>query len=1022
MTQAEDLLSSPVRPSVSPPIPQIPYDLSQDIPFDPKTCTGKFQNGMTYYVRANSEPRDRAELRIVIKVGSLMETEEERGIAHMIEHLAFRSSKGMEGEFEVVKELELSGVRFGAHQNAYTSFEETVYELTVPLNLVDRGLRALKQLALEVRLSDDDVEKERSIVVEEWRQGRGVGQRAGEHSLKQLCMGSLYTDRLPIGLMEVINTISPAKVRAFYERHYVPEVMAVIAVGDFPDVKEIIGQMEWIFGTMLRVERFDIPRPPCTVVPIQPNPLISVFRDKEATSTMISLDLRVDYNILKTVGDYRRDIKFDLFFNSLTARLKKRALCDDPPFLGCGADLANVVGKVFTMRLEIVCRDDGVMRALTAALEEIERIKVHGLSSHEISAVRRNILADQKSQWLERNQTHSAALCSELVSHFTQGVPAPGLEWECGVTTSLMETIDTEEVIAVSKAYTWGPGTVLTIILPDPPSGIISRALILFKGPRKIPEENLSAEAVSQLLNSFLQENPVRMLERWNSVVRTDFSELIPKNLTPGTIVSKKEYKGDTYMDFSGVELVLSNGMKITYRQTDFLDDEVLLSFVAQGGLTELPMKQLPSGRMAVQLVSDIGVFGVAPELLDDMLTGKRVGVAADIDLFSRRFGGTCSAEDLETALQMVYRLMTASIIWDEKRLTHAMDVIKEALINRTRDPKTRFDDLWLQINAQNHPFLRQCSIKDIDPKLAINLFKKFFLNPQEFRAIVCGSFDKERAEELFEKYLGSLPVPTPPPFPIKTPRTVTGLNIEFPKRQINRTLRLKTVDGNFVISTLTLPVTMGGPKNPTHEGRMIDTIYLVACVQLLERRLIEVLRFILGSIYNVSVQENFQTTKAASHPEEGHSGVIIITYTCHPKDIYVLKEKILLELDKLRTEGALPHEIEGVVASEARSLETAKRTNNYWISSIESQYHSPRFTGDAKACYDELHAAEGRVRGELTPETTKSAFKKFIPDLNRYTFVCLVPKPFWRTALNWTLTAAAVLALGGIIVTRRRR
>jgi predicted Zn-dependent peptidase len=841
--------------------------MDQIIPFDSRCRTVKLKSGATYYCRHNTKPANRTELWACLKVGSTFEAESERGIAHLIEHLAFRGTRASPEKFALVRELEEHGCAFGAHQNAYTSLDETVFTLHIPstsgnngdsLDLVKKGLQILQQLSLEVRLSDEDVEHERPIVEEEWRASRGAAQRGSEAYFGLLCEGSLYAERLPIGKMEVIRTISPQEVRDFYEKHYHPHRLAVIAVGDFggdEGLQEVEDHIAHVF------EEVGLGRPPPPerepiAIPIKSQPRVKIFSDFETTSSSLVIEIRQPKQQLIHVGDFRKTLVEDLFHHSLGLRLRKLSLATNPPFLSASTEPSNPVGDLFTVRLAVTCKDTQVMRAMTAVMTEVERIKMFGFSEGELEKAKKDMTTKTTRMWLEREQADSSSFCEEYKAHFLQAMASPGIEWQAEVEPQMLETITVDEVSSIARQqYNWGGDAVTHITMSH--MGFFSRAqrfVSQFVGPGGGDDDDDGEVPEGRFLE--LLQQPPQVTDNGSQLEMegqpTDFRDLLPSDLKPGSVVSKKHYPSGT------CELTLSNGMEVTYLATDYQDDEIMFAAFAHGGLSELGEDFLPEGKLSLFLAEELGIFGVAPDMVQDLLSGCLVSLAPDIDAYSRGFSGECSSRDLATQLQVIHQFIACDqeLMWDQNRVTHAMSWIREGIIAGQRDPGSVFESELERINTLNHPFMSPPTLQMLSklnlPQCA-SYFRKLFSDPSHFRLLCVGNVQPKDFEELCERYLANIPIPSQSQSVPKLARTqVRPLRVSFPQRLVKKTIRMPMLERQAGATiALSFPLCLGGPRSPTHEARLRESLILGLANRVLERRLIEVLRFDRGSIYN---------------------------------------------------------------------------------------------------------------------------------------------------------------------------
>eukprot|EP01084_Bolivina_argentea_P215094 365148_1 len=612
--------------------------LGDIIPLDPQVHSGKLENGFSYFIRQNSMPKQRAELQLVIKVGSTSESKMERGVAHLIEHLSFRATRASPEPFALVRELEASGIKFGAHQNAHTSFDETVYELHIPTGegapAFSKCLQVLHQLALEVRLSDSDIDEEKSIVEEEWRASRGARQRFSDKYLELMCKGTLYAERLPIGLISVIRNISPNEVRAFYSAYYHPENMCLICVGDFLSqmlsVSDVIGEIRTIFSARGDLPA-DVPKllpRRNIVVPLRDHPCAGMFTDPEISYTSLGLEVLSPVpKQLKTIRDFRNLLIEELFQAILSLRLRKRALQPNPPFLSGVCESYSEIGNLHSIQLSVQCTELGAKTAMEATLAEVEDIRLRGISHAEISKAIQDMKAQTQSSWVERGQLDSGVLSDELKNLFLKEIAAPGIEWEAGIEPTLLNGIKMDEVQAVVNELHWGNGTIIYLIRPSIGMKYLFRSMLssLPSPWWNVEHHHLSENDLLTILKSRKANDPKSGTllcnsdnnedEEVDSLTPTCFSDLIPNDLVSGDILNRVEHPG-----IGSIEIELSNGMHVLYKETSFQDDEVVFCGFAYGGLSEYISYKDSSyslltteARMANAIAEELGILGIIP-------------------------------------------------------------------------------------------------------------------------------------------------------------------------------------------------------------------------------------------------------------------------------------------------------------------------------------------------------------------------------------------------------------------------
>jgi len=443
-----------------------PVPLDQALPVDPAVRIGTLPNGMTYYVRKNGRPENRVALRLAVKAGSILEDEDQRGLAHFLEHMNFNGSEHFKPG-ELVAYLESIGARFGADANAYTSFDETVYMLDVPTDkpgLVDKGLVALSDFAARATLSDAEIEKERGVVLEEWRLGQGASSRIQRKQLPVLLHGSRYAERLPIGTPEVIRGFPSERLRAFDRAWYRPDRMAVVAVGDV-DPAALEAAIRAAFADV----KGGGPEEALPVYDIPPHAetLVSVATDPEARGSAVTLIFKHPRVVEKTVGDYRRSLVESLFHAMVNDRLSERARRSDAPFLGASSSGGSLGQTLDTYVLSARVADGGIVAGLQALVTEAERVRRHGFSAAELERAKKSMLAAYERAYLERDKTESGSYAREYVSHFVDAEPTPGIETEYALVQELLPGIALDEVRDLTRTLVHDDSRVVLATAPE---------------------------------------------------------------------------------------------------------------------------------------------------------------------------------------------------------------------------------------------------------------------------------------------------------------------------------------------------------------------------------------------------------------------------------------------------------------------------------------------------------------------------------------------------------------------------
>ena len=440
--------------------------LDQVVPVDPLITVGTLPNGMRYYVRENRQPAARAELRLAVKAGSVLEDEDQRGMAHFVEHMAFNGTTHFPGN-AVPTFMQSLGVRFGAHVNAHTGFDETVYELQIPTdnpNVVDRSLLILEDFAQAVSFDPKEIDQERGVILEEWRLGLGADERINDMQFPLLLKGSRYADRLPIGKPEIIRNVNHDRLKQFYTDWYRPDMMAVIAVGDFNKAN-----MEFAirshFGSIPAAKS---PRPrPTYTVPDQPGTAYSVITDPEATNTRISATSTMKAREQMTIGSYRQHMVEQLFSAMLTTRLIEISQQPNAPFLRAQADNDLFVRTIEVTSLDALVAKGNVERGLSALFTELARVERFGFTAPELARMKLNLQRGLERAVVEKDKSPSGPLADEFIRNFIQDEPIPGIVYEYGLNQRFLPEITLAEVNAVAKTFMPDRNRLVAISAPE---------------------------------------------------------------------------------------------------------------------------------------------------------------------------------------------------------------------------------------------------------------------------------------------------------------------------------------------------------------------------------------------------------------------------------------------------------------------------------------------------------------------------------------------------------------------------
>lgn len=982
-----------------------PYPLDrkwkEQLPLGPKDRHrhGTLPNGMRYYVQKTHKPKDRAALALAVDVGSIAETEEERGVAHLVEHLAFRATESNDN-FAIVKFLESIGAEFGACQNAYTSMDETVYELLVPIdkpNVLEQSLDVFAEFATKIRISDADVNDERGAVMEELRMGRDARGRASEAYWKMLMQGSLYAERLPIGLEKVIREGDPEVFRRFYKKWYRPERMAVVAAGDFENLGAVEKLIKQAFAKCAPAEGQPKENPKVERPLIAPHvePRITCMVDREATKTSVTVTFKYEASECATPSGFFTKTVEDSFKLALDNRLYKIMRKADPPFFSAACSIEEATRTTTIFSLQIVCEEGKAKQGLEAGLRELTRARLHGFSEQELRIAGAKQLADAEQLFVERDQTYCTSLRDELVGHFLRGEFVVGAEEEARITRACVERVKTSDLKEFAKRLNFNNSCVIR--------AMEGRALTTEKDIAGAIDTIQREEHAGAITENEMFNVPERLIEE----------DTLPP---PGKIEGERKFPK---LGFKIVQL--SNGMQVAMKQTDFLDDQVLVRCFARGGLSEVDQKDYLDALYANTIASELGSYGVKPEILADILAGKRCDVAAKTGTYYRKVDGEASPTDIESTLQLIHMLFTSDVksMLVPEELEAVLRMQEEAIRNRSRDPVSIYNQTIRHLvygkSFQSQP-LRVKDVRKMKPAKACEHFNASFGDPSEFTMVLVGAFDERRVRPMIEKYLGSI---QPSPNPKGRVLQVTPAPFKFPRGVVNRDLRVAMVEP-MAQASITFPVNIPNPDynhktgqaTPSLEGSVALTREKLTCVfasSIIERRLLALLRFKFGEIYTCAASTSF----AYQDPQARgpyFRGDIMINFSCDPIAGHRLAQLAMEDVGAMQREGPTAEEVTTAVELETRALEVRVQENSYWREYFEALHNSrlsPLMEGDL----DQLYQVSERTRKELmdglTPEMVRAHLLRCVNLKNRVVVVLRPQRPLWQRLLLPSPTTA---------------
>lgn len=862
---------------------------SAALAIDPKVTIGTLPNGLTYYIRPNGKPENRVELRLLVNAGSILENDDQRGLAHFIEHMAFNGTEHFPKN-ELVSYLQSIGVKFGGDLNAYTSFDETVYLLPIPTQNpanVEKGFQVLADWAGGLRFDPIEIDKERGVVLEEARMGKGASDRVRRKLLPELFAGSRYAERLPIGSEQIVADASYQTIRSFYRDWYRPDLMAVVVVGDIDPVRAR-ALIEKNFGGLKNPtserRRADYP------VPAMAASKSLVITDKENTSSSLQLfGSSFASKPVSSLADYRRQLNRAIVFAVLNQRLSEQAQQSRPPFIAAYSGIGGLVRGQESYQGVAVIGDKGTQPALAALVLESERMRRFGVTQAELERAKSNLNKAYQQAYNERDKSQSASYAQAYISHFLEQAPIPGVELELRYANQLLPGINLEEVNAYAAQWIPENGkTLMALVAPD-------------KTDYPLPD----AAALSVQLSEAHAQPVTPYIEK--SVAR----QLLAESPIPGRLLSSKPSPS-----ISLTTLTFGNGTRVLLKPTDFKNDEVLLSGFREGGTNGYPVIDSLNADFAASLDEITGLGPFTPSDLPKALAGKSVSINTGLADSDDTVSGRASAADLESMLQLLY-LQFTDVRRDPALFEAFSGKVKPLLAASGNDPNTAFADFYSRQLYANHPrsdvlpSQEQMDALDFERAYAIN--RERFGNANGFTFVLVGAFDLEKAKALVTAYIGGLPSDLSKTFQA----TDTGM------RPINTSKRVDFAKGSEPKSTTLLKYT-----GEIEDYDLAEDFKLYLLQEALKIKLTESLREQLSGVYTVGV-----STEYAKLPYPNYS--ITLNIPSAPENVDALVAAAKKEIEALRIHGPSPADFAKVKENYLTGLAIRQKENAYWLGKL---------------------------------------------------------------------------------------
>ena len=858
------------------------------LPFDQEVKTGKLENGFQYFIRKNVEPKDRVTMYLATKVGSILETEEELGLAHFMEHMNFNGLKNFPKN-ELVDYLQRAGVRFGSDLNAYTGFDKTVYQLPIPSDdpeLLKNGLQVLRDWAQDALLTDDEIDKERGVVLEEMRGGRGAGQRMRDQYLPIMLNNSRYSHRLPIGTERVIRNFPSDVLRNFHKKWYRPDLQALIIVGDI-DVETMEAEINRLFSDLASPLNF--PEHVEYNVPLLDENQFIAVTDSEMTYTVGQISIKHPEEKVETVRDLRKSMLKSVYSTMLNARLSELAQSAYPPFIQASVGIDEFLGGLDAYTAFFVAKPNEFEEGFKALVRELERVQQHGFTETEFKRAIISIQKDNETAYIERDKKKSESYVNRYLNFYLEDRPALSNEDLYRLYKQLLPTLTQKEVDAIGEAYY-----------------IDTNRDVIIMAPSK-EKEALPHQQQVEFWFDDVRGEEIGMYE--DKVSDLPLLSKVPK---AGMLASEKPIEA-----IDAKEWILSNGVKVVLKPTTFKNDEILISAFSAGGTSLYSDSDYFSAAQAANLVNSSGVGQLNTVELRKYMTGKNVNISPYINERYEGVSGYTDKEGLHTAFELIYGYFTEPRIENDifqSIITRSLSMIS----NQESDPnfvfrKTILENLY-NGNIRRMPISAE-GINKIDKDRALTIYKERFADASDFVFTIVGSFTEEEIKPYLENYLAALPI-------IDRKEQAKDLGIYEPETGFEKVVHKGQEEKANVILTYYGDYTYNE----------IENLNMNALESVLSIKLIERLREEESGVYGTGARAS--TTK---HPKNRYS--FTVSFGTGVDQYTSLIQSALEEIDKVKQNGPLASDLEKFKIEQKRQLELSLKENRFWMGQLSGAY-----------------------------------------------------------------------------------
>ena len=901
---------------------------TDELPITPDVKIGKLSNGLTYYIQNNGKPEDKVELRLAIKAGSILETEDQLGLAHFMEHMNFNGTTHFKKN-ELVDYLQSIGVEFGADLNAYTGFDQTVYILPIPSDdpeKLDKGFQILQDWAGGALLTDEDIDEERGVVIEEYRTRLGAATRMQSKYLDKIAYKSQYADRLPIGTKENLETFKYESLRRFQSDWYRPNLMAVIAVGDL-DVETLEKKIKENFGGLSNPKN-EKPRKEYGSENHEET-LVAIEWDEEATGSQVQIYYKDkgEPKKTKTIQDFRDNMVEGLFTQMINNRLREYSNKPNPPFVFGFSFHGGIIGNKEAYQSIAQTNETGQLEALKTLLEENERVKRFGFNASELKRAKKDYLARLERSYKNRDKLESNRIVGSYIQHFLQESPIPGIEWIYEYAQGELPNINLKEVNALISDF-----------LHD------DNRLVVLTGPKKEGLKKVTEKEVIDLLNS-VKNSDIEAYE--DESVR---SELMPNKPSKGSIasvdVNKKGQLNET------TTITLSNGAKVIYKKTDFKNDEILFQAYSYGGTSLYSDDVLKQTASANGGLTEAGIDGLTKNDMTKVMSGKIANVRPYIGSLDEGMRGSSTPKDFETLFQMIHLYFT-KLDKDPEAFASYISKQKAFLGNILSNPNVSFSIALGKFLNEGNPrytgFPTSEALDKANYDLAYEKYKERFANAGDFNFYFVGNIDEAKIAEYAETYIASLPGnQNRETYNVSSFRPKSGSH-EFtfnkgtePKSQVNL-------------------IYSGEAKYDAKEARAMRVLGEILSIKLIEK-----LREEEGGVYGAGARGSIRKIPYGSFN-------FSISFPCAPENAAKLADASIAELQKIIDNGPTAEDLDKVKKALLLTRKEQLEQNRFWLSSIRNADYN-------QTSLDNVLNYESNINS-LTLDDIHNVAKKYLQD-----------------------------------------